>query len=99
MYDDALQSFLKLLDERWAQYAKQANLTLLPTPLFTVDKGRKYDKIVQIDSSRSVHSFIEKSTGNIFKAASWNAPAKHARGNIYNNPEQALNGYNVRYLY
>jgi hypothetical protein len=44
--------------------------------------GRKYAKLTD---GRSVVAFIEKSTGNILKPASWNAPAKHARGNIYNN--------------
>jgi hypothetical protein len=31
----------------------------------------------------SVHTFVEVATGDIFKAASYKAPAKHPRGNIY----------------
>jgi len=31
-----------------------------------------------------VHSFVEKSTGDILKAASWAAPARNfTRGNVY----------------
>ena len=30
-----------------------------------------------------VHSFVEVATGNVLKAAGWKAPAKHARGNIW----------------
>ena len=49
-------------------------------------EGSKYVKIVAISAggSRSVHSFVEKSTGNIWKAASWAAPARNfSRGNVY----------------
>ena len=49
-------------------------------------EGSKYVKIVAISAggSRSVHSFVEKSTGNILKAASWAALARNfSRGNVY----------------
>lgn len=49
--------------------------------------GSKYVKIVTISGggSRSVHSFVEKSDGNIWRAASWKAPARNfVRGNVYN---------------
>ena len=48
--------------------------------------GSKYVKIVTISGggSRSVHSFVEKSDGNIWRAASWKAPARNfVRGNVY----------------
>jgi hypothetical protein len=32
----------------------------------------------------SVFCFVDTHTGNVLKAASWNTPAKHARGNIHN---------------
>lgn len=50
------------------------------------EPGSKYVKVVKVSSggSRSVHSFVEKETGNIWKAASWKAPAKNfVRGNVY----------------
>jgi len=34
-------------------------------------------------NSRSVWAFINKETGDVYKPASWNAPAKHARANIF----------------
>lgn len=49
---------------------------------FSVTKGRKYDRVVQSSegsSGRSVHAFVEKKTGHVFKAAGWNAPAKGIR--------------------
>lgn len=48
--------------------------------------GSKYVKVVTISGggSRSVHSFIEKDNGNIWRAASWKSPARNfVRGNVY----------------
>ena len=42
-----------------------------------VKSGRKYLKINQINGG--VHAFVNKTTGEVFKPASWNAPAKHVR--------------------
>ena len=44
---------------------------------FEVDSGRKYLKINQIDGG--VHAFVNKETGEVFKPASYKAPAKHVR--------------------
>lgn len=46
--------------------------------------GKRYIKIVHIvEGSRSAWAFIDKETGDVLKPASWRAPAKHARGNIF----------------
>ena len=51
---------------------------------FYIEEGRKYHKIVMEceNGSRSVHAFVEKKFGNVYKAASWKAPAKHIRFNL-----------------
>jgi hypothetical protein len=50
--------------------------------------GRKYGKVVFTSvaprTGRSVHSFVDLSTGDLLKAAGWNAPAKDARFNLLN---------------
>ena len=49
--------------------------------------GRKYIKVIQVGSrgSQSVNSFIERSTGNILKAATWKSPTLNfIRGNVQN---------------
>ena len=56
----------------------------------SLKSGRKFDKIMH---GSSVWGFVAKSngvfkgipyfTGDVFKAASWNAAAKHTRGNIF----------------
>ena len=50
---------------------------------FTVESGRKYHKIIMdANGSRSVHAFIDKKTGSVYKPASFKAPAKHERFNL-----------------
>ena len=61
-----------------------ANLTK-----FVIKNGRKYYKIMQhefdtfLDRNEwkegCVHAFVDKNTGEVFKPASYNAPAKHVR--------------------
>jgi len=48
---------------------------------YQVETGKKYHKVVFIDGggSRSVHAFIDKQTGEVYKSASWKAPAKGVR--------------------
>ena len=56
---------------------------------FKIKTGKKYYKIVQMEFDTfqnrneyregSVHAFVDKKTGQVFKPASWQAPAKHVR--------------------
>ena len=52
---------------------------------FVIETGRKYHKIIMViqndgrDPSRSVHAFIDKKTGEVYKSASFKAPAKGVR--------------------
>ena len=57
-----------------------------PAPVykFYIESGRKYHKIImETDSgSRSVHCFVDMKTGEVYKPASFKAPAKHVRFNL-----------------
>ena len=59
---------------------------------FEIKTGKKFYKIVQMEfetwkqskfygqyRSGSVHAFVNKETGQVYKPASWRAPAKHVR--------------------
>ena len=56
---------------------------------FKIKTGKKYYKIVQMNFDTfqnrneyregSVHAFVDKQTGQVYKPASWQAPAKHVR--------------------
>jgi hypothetical protein len=50
---------------------------------FFIEEGRKYLKIVMdARGSQSVHAFVDKKSGDVYKAASFKAPAKHVRFNL-----------------
>lgn len=51
-------------------------------PDYVIDEGKKYYKIVMQDNQRSVHAFVNKSNGDVYKSASWKAPVKDARYNL-----------------
>ena len=56
---------------------------------FRIQEGRRYYKIIQQEYDTfqdrneyrdgSVHSFVDKNTGEVYMAASWSSPAKHVR--------------------
>ena len=43
---------------------------------FTMELGRKYWTVIQ---DNSVHAFIDRNTGEVYKPASWKSPAKIVR--------------------
>ena len=48
---------------------------------YVIESGKKYHKVIFVDGggSRSVHCFIDKKTGEVYKSASWKSPAKGVR--------------------
>lgn len=48
---------------------------------YEIETGKKYHKVIMITSgmSRSVHAFIDKNTGEVYKSATWKSPAKGVR--------------------
>ena len=56
-----------------------------PVYKFVIESGRKYHKIIMEvpnnnrPASRSVHAFVDKKTGEVYKSASFKAPAKGVR--------------------
>jgi len=51
---------------------------------YALISGRKYHKVMQcVDGqTESVHAFIDRKTGEVYKAASYKAPAKGVRFNL-----------------
>ena len=59
---------------------------------FRIQSGRKYYKLIQQDYDTfqdrneyrdgGVHAFVDKKTGDVFKPAGWQGPAKYARYNL-----------------
>ena len=52
-------------------------------PEFSINTLRKYHKIIMKDYNQShVHLFVDKETGDVYKAASFKSPAKGVRYNL-----------------
>jgi len=57
-----------------------------PDVEFFFKTGKRYYKLIMRDSGgqKSVHAFIDRETGDVYKPASWKGPAKDARYCIAN---------------
>ena len=64
---------------------------------FFIEKGRKYYKVClrwkqinrQFKDDISVHCFVDKLTGEVYKPAGWKKPAKHVRFNMNDDVNRA----------
>lgn len=75
------QKFVDALNQRF-----EGKETIFGAIKFDVLPDEKYDKITTAKWDGSphgaAHAFIERATGNLFKAASWKYPSSEARFNI-----------------
>lgn len=94
---DYAMEFLTFANASDSPLRAESTRTAYDTPYrswyeYGVERGRKFDKITHQYMSRvgtgadkaggrSVHCFIDKATGDIYKAESWRKPAKHVRFN------------------
>lgn len=88
--------FLKFLNEVTFEYDLKTHPILCqdnqgnkhPYEIFTLEFGKKYIRVVGQKTrdtsgfSRSVYCFLDY-YGNIYKSATWKAPAKHIRGTVF----------------
>jgi hypothetical protein len=82
--DYSIKSHQKFVDDADTQEYHQKQIVKLKEGIsdyeFYPETGRKYHKIIMVaNGSRSVHAFVDKKTGEIYKSASWKAPAKGVR--------------------
>jgi hypothetical protein len=78
--EDYVNAIRKAQDDHW----KEMNFSI-PKDEYSVTEGKRFWKIVSKGPGQqygSVHCFVERSTGDIYKAATFNSPAKGVRGNI-----------------
>jgi hypothetical protein len=98
-FDDALKVWLE-----GAQAISDRNMERFPHalevsgyPKLETQAGKKYIRVVR---DHSAHAFIEIATGDVLKPDGWKRPAKHARGNIFDesNGLQWMGPYGPAYL-
>jgi hypothetical protein len=72
------------LCDRLEENFKNSHPNSDPYKFYIAEGGRKYHKIVMEteSQSRSVHAFVDKKTGEVYKPASFKSPAKHVRYNL-----------------
>lgn len=75
-----------VVDNVIAHYVQQLNIKScagkMADKVFTITNGRKYAKVVSSNKGgnhNSVFCFIDRNTGEVYKAATWKSPAKHVR--------------------
>jgi hypothetical protein len=57
----------------------------IPAPKYSFNTGKRFYKVMEnrpYSGGSSVHCFVEIATGDIYKPASWNTPAKGVRSNL-----------------
>ena len=88
--DYSIKSHQKFVDDADTHEYHQKQIANLKEGIcnyeFVIESGRKYHKIIMVidngpnhSPSRSVHAFIDKKTGEIYKSSSWKSPAKGVR--------------------
>ena len=89
-FDSALKLFHEWAEGLYYLHYLKTNPTMMENgtlnPKLTLEKGPRYVRVVAESTgplSRSAWAFVDKTTGNILKPAGWKAPAKGARGSIY----------------
>jgi len=93
-FNEALEQFRAISEEIIIDHFARNEFTFA-VPGVVIGKGRKYIKLWNTETRNGetvinrIHAFVEVSTGDIFKPANTKAPAKHPRGNIYNDGGRA----------
>jgi hypothetical protein len=89
--DYSIKSHRKFVDDADTHEYHQKQIANLKEGIcnyeFIIESGRKYHKIIMVidngpnrmGPSRSVHAFIDKKTGEVYKSAGWKSPAKGVR--------------------
>tara|TARA_Y100001963_G_C6523620_1_gene327804 strand:- start:190 stop:546 length:357 start_codon:yes stop_codon:yes gene_type:complete len=89
--------------QRWSDSTEYSSV--LDKAKITIKPGRKFIKIIRDNSvwgfvakADGVHKGVPMKTGDVLKAAGWNAPAKHTRGNIFDDNQDYFRWTGPNYL-
>jgi hypothetical protein len=100
-FEAKLQEFIDFIQKMIDDYFANTYANIKPCKI-SIMRGKKYIRVVRTTDEgrgqRSVYCFIDTTDGSIYKSASWSAPAKHARGNIFVSLSDGVNPYGADYL-
>ncbi len=90
---EAIKKYVNEITEAQTKEWVDNGYDMSKVPEFGIEEGKRFARITRKNyGQKSVHCFVEVATGDIYKAASWNAPAKGVRGNV-NSEKKPLLGY------
>jgi hypothetical protein len=97
------QALARFLDEAQALIDAERNARFpnLDRSVLTPDPGRRYVRIWcdRGNGTKYAYCFVDKTNGDVLKPATWKAPAKHARGNVFKGQAaDSVTAYGARYL-
>ena len=105
IYDSSISILLENIKVDYSKFMSNPEMVENFNNGVSVKPGRKFDKVVH---GSSVWGFIAKTdgvlkgipyfVGDVFKAASWRAPAKHVRGTIFSSETNWFSWTGPRYL-
>ena len=112
-----IYDYADVVQKKNDDYFTRNGFTHSPSDKIEVKLGRKYakviklsrhfvaqtsDKVIETTSGGCVHTFVDMTTGDILKSASWAAPAPNGvRGNIFDEDYGAsvVNEHGANYKY
>ena len=105
IYDSSISKLLENIKVGYSKVMSNPEMVENFNNGVSVKPGRKFDKVMH---GSSVWGFIAKTdgvlkgipyfVGDVFKAASWRAPAKHVRGTIFSSETNWFSWTGPRYL-
>ena len=105
IYDSSISKLLENIKVDYSKFMSNPEMVENFNNGVSVKPGRKFDKVMH---GSSVWGFIAKTdgvlkgipyfVGDVFKAASWRAPAKHVRGSIFSSETNWFSWTGPRYL-
>ena len=92
-FDGALNRLVENIHKNYAGWSGRVEYSSGTERVnITIKPGRKFIKIIRDNSvwgfvaySDGMHKGVPMKRGDVLKAAGWSAPAKHTRGNIFDN--------------
>ena len=100
-YDEALNNLLSGINENFRNWGHGRDRDMV----LEIRPGRKFDKIVErnrvwgfVAKKDGVHEGLPMKVGDVFKAATFKAAAKHTRGNIFDDNQDYYTWTGPNYL-
>ena len=101
-FDSAVNRLVLGIEENYVKW-RGGNGTLNED--ITIKKGRKFTKIIRgtsvwgfVSNVDGTHKGLPLQVGDVLKAAGWSAPAKHTRGNIFDDNQNYFSWTGPNYI-